>query len=191
MQVEACALTVTLATGLQQRWRHVLETWRGVLHGLREPLDQLGYESRRVTARRPVDRPGSLPLSGIHPRRFELRGGWTVLVGRSNRENDLLTHRIARPRDLWLHARGVTGSHVILRREDHKDAPSKQTIEQAAAIAAYFSKARTSALVPVIYVEKRYVRKPRKAPPGLAVCIREEVLMVEPRLPKPATGDRP
>jgi len=56
-------------------------------------------------------------------------------------------------------------------------------IEQAAAIAAYFSKARTSGMAPVLYTEKRHVRKPRKGAPGLAICTREKVVMVEPRLP--------
>jgi predicted ribosome quality control (RQC) complex YloA/Tae2 family protein len=120
----------------------------------------------------------------IHPRRHTLSGGWIVLVGRSNRENDVLTHRIARQHDLWLHARGVAGSHVILQREGHREKPGKPIIEQAAAIAAYYSKARTSSMVPVVYTEKRYVRKPRKAAPGLAVCIREKVVLVEPRLPR-------
>jgi hypothetical protein len=126
---------------------------------------------------------GGAAAGGIHPRRFELSGGWTVLVGRSNRENDLLTHKLARQRDLWFHARGVAGSHVVLQRGGRKDNPSRDTLEAAASIAAHFSKARTSGLVPVIYTEKRYVRKPRKAPPGLAVCLREKVLMVEPKLP--------
>jgi len=61
--------------------------------------------------------------------------------------------------------------------------PGKATIAQAASIAAYFSKARTSGTVPVIYAEKRFVRKPRKAAPGLAVCLREKVVMATPRLP--------
>jgi len=121
--------------------------------------------------------------AGIHPRRFVLPEGWVVLVGRSNAENDILTHQAARPRDLWFHARGVAGSHVVLQRGDRKDNPSKTALDQAASIAAYYSKARTSRHAPVIHTEKRYVRKPRKAAPGLAVCLREKVLMVEPKLP--------
>jgi hypothetical protein len=129
--------------------------------------------------------------AGIHPRRFVLPDGWVVLVGRSNAENDVLTHQAARPRDLWFHARGVAGSHVVLQRGDRKDNPSKAALDQAASIAAYYSKARTSRHAPVIHTEKRYVRKPRKAPPGLAVCLREKVLMVEPRLPAGSADESP
>jgi hypothetical protein len=120
---------------------------------------------------------------GVHPRKFELPGGWVVLVGRSNRENDVLTHRLARPNDLWFHARGAAGSHVVLRRGGRKDNPPRDIISRTAAIAAYFSKARTSAMVPVIYTEKRHVRKPRKGAPGLALCTHEKVVMVAPGLP--------
>ena len=127
--------------------------------------------------------------AGIHPRRFEIADGWIVLVGRSNQENDTLTHKLARPQDLWFHARGVAGSHVVLQRAGRKDNPSRNALEAAAAIAAYYSKARTSSLAPVIYTEKRYVRKPRKAPPGLAVCLREKVLMVPPGLPPDVQPD--
>ncbi|MCK4303860.1 MAG: DUF814 domain-containing protein [Candidatus Eisenbacteria sp.] len=121
--------------------------------------------------------------AGIHPRRYELPAGWVVLVGRSNRENDILTHKVARQRDLWFHARGVSGSHVILQRGTQKHNPSKEILVLAAGIAAYFSKSRTSGMAPVVYTERRYVRKPRKAPPGLAVCLREKVLIVRPKLP--------
>jgi predicted ribosome quality control (RQC) complex YloA/Tae2 family protein len=143
---------------------------------------------RPTSAGRDKSGTATVELGGIHPRRFELPGGWIVLVGRSNQENDTLTHRIARPEDLWFHARGVAGSHVVLRRAGRKDAPGKRTIEQAAAIAAYYSKARTSRMAPVMYTEKRHVRKPRKTAPGLAVCTREKVVMVEPRLPEGAAS---
>ncbi len=119
----------------------------------------------------------------VRPRRFELPGGWIVLVGRSNRENDALTHHLARPDDLWFHARGVSGSHVVLRRGGRKDNPPKDIIARTASIAAYFSKARTSRMVPVVYTEKRFVRKPRKGAPGLALVQREKVIMAEPREP--------
>lgn len=107
---------------------------------------------------------------------------WTILVGRNNRENDLLTHTIARPKDLWFHAQGVPGSHVILRREGRKAEPSKKVLHDAASAAAYFSRARHSKTVPVVYTEKRYVRKPKGAKPGLAVVEREKTLFVEPKL---------
>ncbi|MBD3334275.1 MAG: DUF814 domain-containing protein [Candidatus Eisenbacteria bacterium] len=117
---------------------------------------------------------------GFHPRRFRLSDNWLVLVGRSNRENDLLTHRHAKSNDLWFHAQGAAGSHVVLRRGDRQDNPGKRAIEEAAAIAARYSKAQHSSKVAVIYTPKKYVRKPRKAPAGLAVCTQMKTVFVRP-----------
>ncbi|MBK8233084.1 MAG: DUF814 domain-containing protein [Candidatus Eisenbacteria bacterium] len=94
-----------------------------------------------------------------------------------------MTHVLAHPEDLWFHAHGVPGSHVVLRREGRKDNPSAKTMEEAAAIAAFFSKARHAGKAPVIYTLKKYVRKPRKAPAGLAMVEREKMIMVQPRDP--------
>lgn len=118
-------------------------------------------------------------------RRYVVAGGWEVLVGKSNRDNDILTHRMARPDDLWFHARQAPGSHVILRRSGRGSEPQPEAIQEAAAIAAYHSKAGRSSKVPVCYTEKRYVRKPRGAKPGLATITREKVLLVKPAIPRP------
>jgi predicted ribosome quality control (RQC) complex YloA/Tae2 family protein len=120
---------------------------------------------------------------GIRPRRYVVTGGWTVLVGKSARENDVLTHKYASPSDLWFHARQAQGSHVVLKKENRKAEVPKQAILEAACIAAYYSKARTSEHVPVSYTEKRYVKKARKGPPGLALMLREKVVFVNPALP--------
>lgn len=119
-------------------------------------------------------------------RSFELDAHHTVLVGRNDRENDLLTHRIAAPGDLWFHAQGAPGSHVILKGAS--PSTPKRLIEIAAAVAAYFSKARHSTTVPVICAEKRYVRKPRKSKPGTAVCQRSRTIFVRPGLPDDTGG---
>jgi len=201
---QARALSKNLDPALRRRWQALLRDWQAIRESLLTPIDYVGYEARKHgTAARDAAgnalRPGGAPaaergvlgaMAGIYPRRFELAGGWIVLVGRSNKENDVLTHRVARPNDLWLHARGVAGSHVVLRREGHRDKPPKSIIEEAARIAAYYSKGRTSSMVPVICTEKRYVRKPRRATPGLAVCMREKVLLVEPRLPEEGARGR-
>jgi len=119
-------------------------------------------------------------------RRYRLLGKWEVWVGRDSEENDQLTHRDSHPRDIWLHAQGVTGSHVILRTGGRPDLVPRAVVAQAAAIAALHSRARHSALVPVVWTERRYVRKPRKAPPGLAVCLQERNLFVVPGIPAEA-----
>ncbi|MBD3349334.1 MAG: DUF814 domain-containing protein, partial [Candidatus Eisenbacteria bacterium] len=117
-------------------------------------------------------------------RTYLVSGGWKVLVGKSNRDNDLLTHGVARPRDLWFHVRQAPGSHVVLRKHGQKSEPDRRAIMEAAAIAAFHSKARGSSAVPVTYTERRYVRKPRGAKPGLAVVTNEKVVFVEPGLPE-------
>ena len=116
-------------------------------------------------------------------RSYALPEGCEALVGRNNKENDELTFHYARPDDLFFHARGVTGSHVILRRAGTGAYPQRSTIEKAAAIAAFHSKGRTSEVVPVAYTERRYVRKPRGAPPGTVNLTREKVIFVTPSLP--------
>ena len=112
---------------------------------------------------------------------FELDDKHKVIVGRNDKENDLLTHRYASPRDLWFHAQGVAGSHVILKGAT--SSTPKVIIEKAAEIAAYFSKAKHSAMVPVIYTEKRYVRKPRRSKAGAASVERGKTIFVSPRIP--------
>jgi len=124
------------------------------------------------------------PSARLQPRRLKSREGWDVLIGRSNEGNDYVTHHLARPEDYWFHVHGAAGSHVVLRRGKGKNEPSRQTLEEVAAWAAHYSQARTAGRVPVIVTRKKYVRKPRKAPPGLAVCEREKTLMVRPKEPE-------
>jgi predicted ribosome quality control (RQC) complex YloA/Tae2 family protein len=111
-----------------------------------------------------------------------------VVVGRSNHENDEITFRVSAPSDWWFHAEGIPGSHVVLRPRGGSDAPPACFIEQAASIAAHFSKARHSGLVPVIYTRRRYVRKLRGASPGEVKCERETRVMVPPQLPDGTPG---
>jgi hypothetical protein len=117
-------------------------------------------------------------------RRIGLDDMWFVLVGRNNKENDELTFHEAAPTDLWFHAQHVPGSHVVLKSRGQPGAPPARIVERTASIAAYYSKARHSALVPVIYTLRKYVRKPRGAKPGQVICEREKMVMVEPVLPE-------
>ena len=120
---------------------------------------------------------------GIPYRRFDLGNGYEVWVGRNAKQNDSLTLRDARPFDLWMHARGVAGSHTVLRVKGRNDSPPRPVLEKAAAIAAWFSKARTHSMAPVMVTQRKYVRKPKKAAPGAVRVEREEVIMIEPGLP--------
>ena len=112
------------------------------------------------------------------PRRFVSVSGLEIIVGRSDGENDELI-RWARRTDIWLHAQGVSGSHVILRSPG-KQMPDHRSIEQAAAVAAFYSKAKTSAIVPVAWTLLKYVVKRKGQGPGQVTYTREKVVFVEP-----------
>jgi predicted ribosome quality control (RQC) complex YloA/Tae2 family protein len=113
-------------------------------------------------------------------RLFRTAGGLEVRVGRSAKENDRLTFGNSSPNDIWLHARSVAGSHVILRWSEPEANPPARDLEEAATLAALFSKARTSALVPVDWTRRKHVRKPRGAPPGAVIPQRVKTLFVTP-----------
>lgn len=115
---------------------------------------------------------------------FTVDGGFEVWAGKSSRNNDELTMKYAKPGDLWFHARGASGSHVILKNHSGKGEPGKKAKEQAAGIAAYYSKMRNANMVPVAMTERKYVRKPKGAPPGTVTLERERVIFAEPALPK-------
>ncbi|MEX1138122.1 MAG: NFACT RNA binding domain-containing protein [Bacteroidota bacterium] len=123
-------------------------------------------------------------------RLFTVEGGFQVWAGKNSENNDLLTLKHAKPNDLWFHARGSGGSHVVLRAGTGKGEISRRAIEQAAAVAAYYSKMKSSGIVPVAMTLRKYVRKPRGAPAGTVVIEREKVLMVAPALPG-ETKERP
>jgi predicted ribosome quality control (RQC) complex YloA/Tae2 family protein len=106
--------------------------------------------------------------------------GYEIWIGRNAKNNDLLTQKYAFKEDLWLHAKDVTGSHVIIKHQAGKNFP-EPVIEKAAELAAYYSRMRTDSLVPVIYTSKKYVRKPKGLPEGAVVVDKEKVLMVEPK----------
>lgn len=131
----------------------------------------------------PIGGPGKKEEKKTY-RQFELDANWFAIVGRSNQENDEVTFKVAAPTDLWFHAQSVPGSHVILRSRGGKEGAPAAIIERAASIAAHFSKARHSGLVPVIYTQRKYVRKFRGANPGQVTCEREKTVMVPPRLPE-------
>jgi predicted ribosome quality control (RQC) complex YloA/Tae2 family protein len=114
------------------------------------------------------------------PWRFRSKEGWDVLIGRSSEANDHLTLHVARPEDYWFHAHGCSGSHVVLRRGKGANEPSRDTLLEVASWAAFHSKARTAGKVPVIYTQKKYVRKPRGAKAGTVYVEREKMLMVRP-----------
>jgi predicted ribosome quality control (RQC) complex YloA/Tae2 family protein len=114
-------------------------------------------------------------------KQFEVEG-WVIWVGKNAKNNDLLTLKYAKKQDIWLHARDVSGSHVIVRNPQNKTVPAF-VIEKAASLAAYFSKRQTESLCPVIVTSKKYVRKTKDLLPGMVIVDREEeVVLVKPEL---------
>jgi len=128
-------------------------------------------------ALRSADAGESRPESAPRKRRFVV-DGYTIDVGRSARENDELLRR-ASPEDLWLHARGIPGSHVFIRQRGQEEIP-EHILRHAARLAVLHSKKRNEAKAEVSYTQVKHVRKPRNAPPGLVILARESTLVVTP-----------
>ncbi|MGQ9826538.1 MAG: Rqc2 family fibronectin-binding protein [Roseiflexus sp.] len=133
----------------------------------------LGHEAGKRIGKRSV-RP-------VAPLRVESSDGLTIYVGRTARQNEHVTFRLGAPDDLWLHVRGAPGAHVIIKA-GRCDVP-ESTIEEAAALAAYYSSQRAAASVEVEIARRRYVRKVRGGPQGLVTYQAERAVRVAPRPP--------
>lgn len=112
--------------------------------------------------------------------RYRSPSGYEVLIGRNNRQNDLLTFRLASDYDLWFHTQEIPGSHVLLRLEPGA-AAEEVDLQFTADLAAYYSRARQSDQAPVIYTEPKQVFKPKGAKPGMAIYKQERVIWGEPQ----------
>lgn len=162
-ELEQAMLSVREAERVEQ-----LETLRGDLK-----LTSGSSKSAKANAER-----RSLPY-----RLYHSSAGEKILVGKSAVGNAELTFRIARGYDYWFHAQQAKGSHVILMLPDKNQKPNKSSIREAAELAAHFSDAGTSENVPVIFTQRRYVRKVRNGPPGKVIPERVESIFVTPRKP--------
>ncbi|MDR1209656.1 MAG: NFACT RNA binding domain-containing protein [Clostridiales bacterium] len=143
----------------------------GELTEIRAELAAAGYVRNRSPKKAPKIKPSG-------PRRFE-RGGFTILVGRNNAQNDAIT-KAAAPGDIWLHAKDIPGSHTIIRAEGR--AVPDGVIEYAASLAAYYSSADKSALCAVDHTARRHVKKPPASPPGFVTYTRQKTIFA---LPEP------
>ena len=117
-------------------------------------------------------------------RRYTSTNGFQIYVGRNSQSNDLLLRQIAKPRDMWLHAKQIHGSHVIIRNPENRQDIPMPTLLQAAQLAAYYSKAHHASNVPVDYTWARYVVKRKGNVAGYVHYTREKTLYVEPAVPK-------
>jgi len=139
------------------------------LFELRAELERFGYVRPNRNRRQLKQLPPSQPM------RFVAPSGRTVMVGKNNLQNDKLTGT-AQPNEVWLHAKDMPGSHVIIVGEG----PDDETILFAARLAALYSKGRSSSRVPVDYTLRRYVRKPGGAKPGFVIYTNQRTLYVQP-----------
>ncbi|MBD3316206.1 MAG: DUF814 domain-containing protein [Chitinivibrionales bacterium] len=118
------------------------------------------------------------------PYRHFVIQGWDVYIGKSNTQNDELTTREAKPWDIWMHVAAHSGSHVVIRRPKGADWPPRQVVEEVASLAVWFSKARYTSFAEVNVTEARFVRKPRKSPPGQVIAERCKTVRVAPKEPE-------
>lgn len=110
---------------------------------------------------------------------FRSSDGFTILVGKNNRQNDYLTLKLAREKDLWLHTKDLPGSHVIIRNPAGKEIP-QTTLLEGANLAAYYSKGRFGSNIPVDFTDKKYVKKPSGAKPGMVIYENHQTIYVTP-----------
>ncbi|MFT4413504.1 NFACT family protein [Fredinandcohnia humi] len=141
------------------------------LQEIREELMEEGYLKIKQQKGNKKNKPSKLSFE-----RYESSDGTEILVGKNNKQNDYLTNKIAARDEIWLHTKDIPGSHVIIRSKQ----PSRETIIEAATIAAYFSKAKNSSSVPVDYTTVRHVKKPSGSKPGFVIYDNQQTVYVTP-----------
>lgn len=146
------------------------------IESIRQELVETGYVRRRKLV-------GGFREKKYKPQpyKYTLSSGYTVLVGRNNKENDFLTLKTAGNKDMWMHTKDIPGSHLIVQCNGAE--LSETDIFEAASIAAYHSKGRTSENVPVDYVPVKYVKKPAGAKPGMVIFTNNRTVWVNPAIP--------
>lgn len=144
------------------------------IDSIRDELVESGFLKKRKTV-------GIKKKPKIKPHRYETGDGFRVLAGHNNKENDQLTFKMAGPKDYWFHTKDIHGSHVILFTEGRE--LTETAIFDAAAIAAYHSKGRSSENVPVDYTLVKHVKKPAGAKPGMVIFTHNRTVYVTPKIP--------
>lgn len=174
IEVEKTEANIFSKYEIQERLKGLLAELETIedIRSLRKWLkaNELGQESKQATE------------APIPYKAFDI-SGYAIWVGKNARANDELTLKHAYKEDLWLHAKDVPGSHVLVKSKAGHKTP-KEVIEKAAALAAWYSKRKTDSLVPVIVTPAKYVRKRKGSPPGQVIVAKEEVVLVPPLKPE-------
>lgn len=129
--------------------------------------------------RRQAQKKGQPKPKRAKPLRYISSDGYEILVGKSNLQNDELTLRTAEPTDLWMHTKDIPGSHVIIRTNGQSELP-EATMEEAANLAAFYSKAKNSSMVPVDYTQRKNIKKPNGAKPGMVIYLTNKTIYITP-----------
>ncbi|GAA0495186.1 NFACT RNA binding domain-containing protein [Salinibacillus aidingensis] len=140
------------------------------LEEIREELQEQGYIRKK--AKKSKKKQNQKPQLD----EYEAADGTLILVGRNNKQNEYLTNRLANKDEIWLHAKDIPGSHVVIRTQN----PSQETIEEAAELAAFYSKSKMSSTVPIDYTQVKHVRKPSGAKPGYVIYDNQKTVYVTP-----------
>lgn len=172
-----------------QKVHQELEYLRSILQALedaenKEDLLELAEELRAqgyIAPSKGEARNSAPTAPNSSPRQLVSSDGFLILVGKNNLQNELVTFKLSQPHDLWFHSRNIPGAHVVIRSQG-KPVPFS-TLEEAAQIAAYYSRARQAEKVEVDYTETRYVKKPKGWRPGLVSYSNEKTILVKPKLP--------
>lgn len=141
------------------------------LNDIKTELQQEGYIKKKQQKSKHSSR-----VKINKPESFIASDGTEILVGKNNLQNEKLTLHTAKKADIWLHAKNIPGSHVIIKSNN----PSDETLFEAAMLAAYFSKFRSSANVPIDYVQVKNIRKPNGSKPGFVIYEGQKTLTVTP-----------
>ncbi len=180
--------TATKAREHYENTKEEIQYLQSVSHGLdrastMSDLEEISRELHSQGYLKETPRPGSSAqekTAGKSPFLQAISSdGYSIFIGKNNRQNDHLTLKIARDRDLWFHVKEMAGSHVIVQNPQGLHVPAG-TITEAAILAAYFSKGKQSSGVPVDYTEKKYVRKPKGAKPGMVIYEKHHTIYVTP-----------
>ncbi|WP_423928364.1 NFACT RNA binding domain-containing protein [Candidatus Palauibacter sp.] len=180
-----------------RRRERALERLPAEIEAARERVSEYDAHLERLAGSGPSDalwaaaggRPPAAGTGGSRSRQPETRlpyirlrttGGLELRVGRGPRDNDDLTFRHSAPDDIWLHASQASGAHVILRWGRRDANPPRRDLLEAATAAAVHSGARHSGTAPVVWTRRKYVRKPRKSPPGTVAPARVQTIFVKP-----------
>ena len=152
------------------------------IEDIKDEMAREGYYSQ-VNIKKKTEKTPSKPLE------FTASDGTLILVGKNNTQNDRLTFKIASPNDIWLHTKDIPGSHVIIKAT--LETVSQDALQEAAMLAAYYSKSQASSQVPVSYTPRKNVKKSKGAKPGMVIYTDYKTIYVTPKveeLPKKASA---